>query len=133
MSVGGERWTPSAIRPKNGGSGVGSGIEEMDVLIERDERGDVRRGESIEVRGVCERVEPLDRARRGRSKGEEIDDLITGEVAGDSCFGDCVGVLGLDGVCPSRPKMPVSLCPKGRMALNMCVTIVAPALRAFCA
>lgn len=114
---------PSAMRPKKGGSGTGSGMEEMEVLMESDERGEVRRGESIEVRGVCDRVEPFERARRGKVKDAaglpDAEDLITGEVAGDNWFGDCVGVLGLEGVCPSKPKIPVSLCPNGRMALNI--------------
>ena len=83
---------PSEISPKKGGSGVGSGIEEMEVLIDREERGDVRRGDSIEFRGECERVEPFDIARRGNVNDEagplEVDDLMTGEVAGDICFGD---------------------------------------------
>ena len=36
-------------------------------------------------------------------------------------------------VWPRRPKMPGSRWPKGRIALNMCVTIVAPACKAACA
>src|SRR5205085_10083166 len=48
---------------------------------------------------------------------------------------DGLPVLGLDGrlmlsLWPSRPKMPGSRCPNGRIALNMCVTIVAPAVTA---
>lgn len=104
LMVGGERWIPSEIRPKNGGSGIGSGIELIDVLIESEDRGDVRRerGESIELRGVYERLEPFEMARRGSVNGEVVfmgpDDFMVGEVVGDSCLGDCVGVLGREGV-----------------------------------
>jgi len=133
--VGGDRWIPSLISPKNGGSGTGSGSEEIEVVTERDDRGE-RRGDSIELLGVGVRLDPFESARRGRVKGLGGDDdrfsvdVIVGEDDGDICLGDCMGVDGRDGFCPSRPKMPGSLCPKGRIALNMCVTIVAPALRA---
>jgi len=129
---------PSLISPKNGGSGTGSGIEEMEVVIDSDDRGE-RRGDSIELRGVGVRLDPLESVLRGRMRGCDGEedrlsvDEIVGEDAGEICFGDCVGVDGRDGFCPSSPKMPGSLCPKGRIALNMCVTIVAPALSASCA
>lgn len=107
----------------------------MEVLMESEDRGE-RRGDSIELRGVGVRVDPLESERRGRVKAVGGDDdrlgafRIVGDVTGENCFGDCVGVAGRDGFCPSRPKMPGSLCPKGRIALNICVTMVAPALRA---
>ena len=104
MIVGGDRWIPSLIKPKNGGSGTGSEIEDIDVLIDSEERGDVRRAESMELRGVWLLVEPFDCARFGRVKcadGEvgvfEEDDLIVGDATGESCFGECMGVLGRDG------------------------------------
>lgn len=126
---------PSLINPKNGGSDTGSGIEEIEVLMDSEDRGE-RRGDSSELRGVDVRVDPLESVRRGRVKGFGGDDdrlgvgVMVGGDVGDLCFGDCIGVEGRDGFCPSRPKMPGSLCPNGRMALNICVTIVAPALRA---
>lgn len=57
---------PSAMSPKKGGSGMGSGIEEAVVEMEREDRGDVRRGESIEFRELGVRVEEFERVRRGR-------------------------------------------------------------------
>lgn len=54
---------PSAMRPKKGGSGVGSGMEEATVEIDREERGDLRRGESIELRGLVVRVDAFERVR----------------------------------------------------------------------
>jgi len=123
------------MRPKNGGSGTGSGIEEIEVLIDNDDLGE-RLARSTELRGVEVRVDPFDKVRRGSMNGFGGEcgrlgvDLMVGEEPGDPCFGDCMGVEGRDGICPSRPKMPGSRCPKGRMALNICVTIVAPALRA---
>lgn len=126
---------PSLIRPKNGGSGTGSGIEEMEVLMDSEDRGE-RRCDSIELRGVGVRDDPLESVRRGRVNGLGGDDgrldgdLMVGDDIGDIGFGDCVGVEGRDGFCPSRPRIPGSLCPKGRIALNICVTMVAPALRA---
>lgn len=97
---------PSLIKPKKGGSGIGSGREEMDVLIESDERGDVRRVKSVEFLGDGVRVEPFDKVRRGKEKGlggEEdrfvgVNDWMVGDDTGDICFGDCVGVVGRDGL-----------------------------------
>lgn len=87
---------PSLIRPKKGGSGVASGTEVMDVLIDREDRGEERRRvESIELLGVGVRVELFDRARRGKENccggvtGGLLDaDLIIGDVVGDDCWGD---------------------------------------------
>lgn len=126
---------PSAMRPKNGGFGMGSGIEEAEVEMEREERGDVRRGESIEVLGLVVRVDEFERVRWGRAIGWGcveccLEDCILGDCAGLSDFGDWVGVAGREVLWPRRPKMPGSRCPKGRIALNMCVTIVEPACRA---
>src|ERR1700710_2599952 len=58
----------------------------------------------------------------------------TGEfetLAGRLALGVAVGVEGAD--CPSSPKIPGSRWPNGRMALNRCVTIEAPAAMADCA
>lgn len=49
-------------------------------------------------------------------------------LAGRLFLGVVTGVDGAD--CPSSPKIPGSLCPNGRMALNRCVTIEAPAAMA---
>lgn len=70
---------PSAMRPKKGGSGVGSGMEEAVVEMEREERGEVRRGESIELCGLVVRVDGLERVRKGKEIG------FDGE---DGCFED---------------------------------------------
>ena len=74
------------------------GLETGVVEMERDERGVERREDGREERG-----EPC------RLVGRET-----------------VGVGGLEGDSPRRPNMPGSRWPKGRIALNICVTIVAP-------
>ena len=87
---------PSLIRPKKGGSGVASGTEVMDVLIDREDRGEERRRvESSELLGVGVRVELFERARRGNENccggvtgGFADADLIFGDVPGDDCWGD---------------------------------------------
>lgn len=60
---------PSAIKPKNGGSRTGSGIEAADVLMDKEDRGEVRRGEPIGLLGVHELLEALDNVRLGNDKG----------------------------------------------------------------
>lgn len=64
--------------------------------MERDDRGDVRRVESVEFRGDGVRIEPLDNVRFGRAKGWGGDEdrlvgtaeLNAGEDTGDICLGD---------------------------------------------
>ena len=105
---------PSAMRPKYGceapslGSfGRRSSVSRSEAVVEmeREERGVVRE-ERWERTGD---VEVLALREGGR---------------------DVVGVVGVEADWPRRPKMPGSRWPKGRMALNMCVTIVAPAAMA---
>lgn len=92
---------------------------------------------ATELRGVDVPVEPLESVRRMRMEGlDGHDDHLGSEVMDGGNFGgfyvgDCMGAEGQDEFCPSRLKIPGSLCPDGRMALKICVTIVATALRAF--
>lgn len=86
-------------------------MEEIEVLMDNDDRGEVRLMESMEALG--EGVRLSERRRRGsvNTCGGEVarfDNLMVGDEHGDIVLGDCTGVEGLEGFWPKRPKMPVS-------------------------